>query len=61
MTVYEKLLMADRKRLMWALAVIAVNSLFVGGTVQIFLNIAAFIIAVWILLILRHQAAERDK
>ena len=57
---YEKLIMADRKRLMWALAVIAINSLFVSGIIQIVLNIAAFIIAIWILLILRKQAADRE-
>ncbi len=56
----EKLKMADRKRLMWALALIAVNSLFVTGTIQIILNVAAFLIAIWILLILRREAAERE-
>ncbi len=45
---------------MWALAVIAVNSLFVSGAIQIVLNIAAFLIAIWILLILRREAAERE-
>ena len=45
---------------MWALAVIAINSLFVSGIIQIVLNIAAFIIAIWILLILRKQAADRE-
>ena len=56
---YEKLVGADRKRLMWALVVLGINSFFVGGTLRLLLNIAIFLIALWILVALRRSSATQ--
>lgn len=52
----------DQSKLKWALIALGVISFFVNGTPRFILNVLIFILAAWILLILRNNGAkQRDK
>ena len=55
---FEKALSVDRKKLMWALAIVGINSLFVSGVLQLILNVVIFLLAIWILLVARSERPE---
>ena len=46
---FDKLMSVNQSKLKWALVVLGINSFFVSGTLRLQLNIAIFLIALWIL------------
>ena len=59
---FEKLMSVNVSKLKWALVVLGINSFFFRDTPRLLINIAIFIVALWILLLLqRNSKKQRDK